>query len=189
MTKIGKDREGNYHPPKGSPSGKSKKKAMVENETIADNLESNGDEIPDNVRVRHPNRHTGKKGDRANKKNTIRVAKNSTMVSEATSSADSAVDADEIKEMKVEFLKELNARSFPVCISIYLPTHSSGVAVNEKQDFIAFKSSIQRIIAELKTKGMDDKAMQELLAPAFDLINNDVFWNNLSPGLAVFIGD
>jgi len=187
MTKIGKDKEGKYHPPKGSPSGKNKKKAVVDSDTIAGNLEDNGDAIPDNVRVRHPNRHAGKR-DRVSKKNTIEVAKNSTLVSSAASPADKTADVEEIKDVKLEFLKELSTKSFPVCISIYLPTHTGGVEVNQRQDFIGFKNILQRVTSELKTKAMDENAIQVLLAPAFDLLKNDAFWNNLSQGLSVFIG-
>lgn len=73
------------------------------------------------------------------------------------------------------------------CITIYLPTHSSGVEVNEKHDFIVFKNLLQEATRELATMGMTTDEIDELLKPAHALLRDDSFWLNLSEGLAVFV--
>ena len=87
---------------------------------------------------------------------------------------------------KEEFT-QLAAHHSDSCISIYMPTHSSGMAVNERYDTIVFKNNVQRAKTELSAKGMDPRDVETILAPAFDLVKNEEFWNNQSEGLAVFI--
>ncbi|WP_353134305.1 hypothetical protein [Pseudopedobacter sp.] len=74
-------------------------------------------------------------------------------------------------------------------ISIYLPTHKSGVAVNEKQDQIVFKNLVQQTAQELKQRGHELPAIERLLQPAYDLIEDKEFWNSMSEGLAVFLAN
>ncbi|HEY3405943.1 MAG TPA: hypothetical protein VGK59_21305 [Ohtaekwangia sp.] len=187
MAKTGKDREGKYHPPKGSPSGRKKEKKTVEQgNNITDDLDDM--DSAGSIHFRHPNRNRQKNDERTAKKDVITTAKNSTAVSAAPATG-SPVVPDEILSMNTEALKMLESVSASPCISIYLPTHSSGVEVNERKDFIAFKNSIQQVTAELKQKALRDDHIQKLLSPAYDLLRNDVFWNALSPGLAVFIAE
>ncbi len=89
---------------------------------------------------------------------------------------------------KKEFY-ELSERHANPCISIYLPTHASGVEVNEKTDQITFKSILQRTSAELKDRGLDPEITANLLRPAQELVNDTSFWNNQSSGLCVFLSE
>jgi hypothetical protein len=89
---------------------------------------------------------------------------------------------------KEEF-KELINYSGNNCISIYIPTHRSGVEVNEKQDAIVFKNALQAVNTELQTQGLPSQTIESLLAPGFELYNNEIFWNNQLDGLAVFLAD
>lgn len=75
------------------------------------------------------------------------------------------------------------------CISIYIPTHSSGVAVNERYDQIVFKNNIQKAKNTLIAKGVDSREIESILAPAVELLNNDEFWNKQSEGLALFLAN
>jgi hypothetical protein len=86
-----------------------------------------------------------------------------------------------------EELKELAGFTSDTCISIYLPTHRSGVEVNEKQDPIVLKNALQDAHAQLQKQGIDITSANRLLEPAFDLYSNELFWNNQQNGLAVFI--
>lgn len=73
------------------------------------------------------------------------------------------------------------------CISIYIPTHSSGLAVNERYDQIVFKNNLQKAKTALIAKGVEQREIESLLAPALELLNNEEFWNKQSRGLAVFM--
>ncbi|WP_353182762.1 hypothetical protein [Parapedobacter lycopersici] len=75
------------------------------------------------------------------------------------------------------------------CISIYLPTHSSGVEVNERHDLIVFKNLLQEANRELIGRGMPSHKVEALLKPAVALLDDESFWSNLSEGLVVFVAD
>ncbi|WP_207425603.1 hypothetical protein [Pedobacter sp. SYSU D00535] len=87
---------------------------------------------------------------------------------------------------KEEFTELANYQS-DVCISIYIPTHAAGIAVNERYDTIVFKNNVQRAKVELNGKGIDPREVDTLLAPAFELVRDEEFWNQQLQGLAVFI--
>src|SRR4051812_5980392 len=67
---MGKDREGNYHPPKGKPSGSGQghmKEVNLKDEnaiddylSTADKYTTGQDEEPDGIPIRHPNRNVNK---------------------------------------------------------------------------------------------------------------------------------
>ncbi|HYC27241.1 MAG TPA: hypothetical protein VEB42_00475, partial [Chitinophagaceae bacterium] len=89
---------------------------------------------------------------------------------------------------KETFAELANFRS-EASISLYLPTHSAGVEVNEHRDQIAFKQTIQEIAGMLKNKGHNQSGIERLLEPAYTLVRDDAFWLNMRQGLAVFISD
>jgi len=89
---------------------------------------------------------------------------------------------------KEEFTELINYQGNN-CISIYIPTHRSGVEVNEKQDAIVFKNALQAVNTELQNKGLPSQEIERLLAPGFELHNNEIFWNSQLDGLAVFLAD
>jgi hypothetical protein len=89
---------------------------------------------------------------------------------------------------KEEFTELINYQGSN-CISIYIPTHRSGVEVNEKQDAIIFKNALQAVNTELQKKDLSSQEIETLLAPGFELYNNEIFWNNQLDGLAVFLAD
>lgn len=73
------------------------------------------------------------------------------------------------------------------CISIFLPTHRSGMEVNEEHDQIQFKNHLQNITNQLEAAGLQGREIEQLLQPARDLLTQGYFWRHLSDGLAVFI--
>jgi hypothetical protein len=89
---------------------------------------------------------------------------------------------------KQEFT-ELANHSAEISISIYVPSHRSGVEVNEKQDTIVFKNALQSITIQLQNKNLSNDNISALLAPCYDLYNNEIFWNNQLDGLAVFVSN
>ena len=89
---------------------------------------------------------------------------------------------------KEEFTELINYQG-DNCISIYIPTHRSGVEVNEKQDAILFKNALQAVNANLQNQGLPSQVIEDLLRPGFELYNNEIFWNNQLDGLAVFLAN
>lgn len=89
---------------------------------------------------------------------------------------------------KDEF-KELANHQADGCVSIYIPTHSSGVEVNEKYDTLVFKNNVQKARVQLTGKGYDVRKVDAILAPAVELIRDEEFWNYQSKGLAVFMSE
>lgn len=73
------------------------------------------------------------------------------------------------------------------CISIYIPTHQEGLEVNENMDIISFKNEIQDIKIQLSENGLDNRTIDKILKPAWDLIDDTSFWRLQSHGLAVFL--
>lgn len=76
------------------------------------------------------------------------------------------------------------------CITLYMPTHKSGMEVNERQDAILFKHLLQQAQQQLLRKGLA-RDMRDMIAsmlqPGFDLQHDDVFWRRQQHGLGVFI--
>lgn len=89
---------------------------------------------------------------------------------------------------KNEFAELVNFQA-DNCISIYIPTHRSGVEVNEKQDAIVLKNALQAANTSLQQKGLSSNQIEQLLKPGFELYNNEIFWNSQLDGLAVFMAD
>lgn len=86
-------------------------------------------------------------------------------------------NADHFKEL----IKPREAPS----ISIYIPTHYEWH--EKEQDKIRFKNHLQKIKSELENKNYDPSEIEEILADAFDLLEDEKFWRHTSNGLAMFI--
>lgn len=200
---VGKDREGNYHPPKGKPSGIDKAEGLglqaTEPEKMDEYLEltekytDGEDRLSDDVPVRHPNRNVSKRND-AQRENTSKdkppseasnKSKNETFAEPLTDTVPQELPA----LLSKETLAQLKAFSSECCISIYLPTHESGMAINEHHDAIRFKNALQQAAQQLSARGYDEDAVKKWLKPGYDLFRDDTFWTQQSKGLAVFISD
>lgn len=82
-------------------------------------------------------------------------------------------------------LKELINIEQDYCISIFFPTFRMGVDV--KQNSVRFKQKIKEAEDKLEEIGLSKLEVKNILKPANDLINETIFWQNQSDGLAVFI--
>jgi len=69
-------------------------------------------------------------------------------------------------------------------VSIYMPTHIAGPEI--RQDPIRLKNLLSEAEESLLAAGMDNRAVREMLAPGFDLLENLHFWRHQSSGLALF---
>jgi hypothetical protein len=195
---MGKDNEGANNPTKGNSSGLGSEKESVDidqsvtgsleqYQEIADKYTDGADEMPANVKVRHPNRNVNKTEDKKNNKNSnAKIQKSKTQnIDDGTQAFPEelpGVLSKELFESLINFKGEH-------CVSLYLPTHRSGVQVNEMEDNSAFKKNLQEITNALKAQGVDQTRIQKLLEPGYELLRNDIFWRYLDQGLAVFIAD
>jgi hypothetical protein len=68
-------------------------------------------------------------------------------------------------------------------------THPSGVEVNEGMDSVSFKNMLQQMTAMLKQKNIGQTEIAKILKPGYDLLRNDLFWYQMSSGLAVFMAN
>lgn len=94
-----------------------------------------------------------------------------------------------MKTINKEDIRRLHEIKSDRFISIYIPTHKAGEAVNNGKDIIVFKNQIQKLKNDLQDKGMAEPAAKEYLKEGYKLIDNTSFWHNQSDGLVVFIAD
>lgn len=73
------------------------------------------------------------------------------------------------------------------CVSIYIPTHNADMEVNEQADKLTFKSMLQKVQQSLIKQRYNPSIAGQLMIPGLQLLNDDDFWRNQSPGLAVFL--
>lgn len=73
------------------------------------------------------------------------------------------------------------------CVSIYIPTYRMGPDI--KQNTIRFKQQIREAEDKLFNIGLSKDEVRSILRPASDLVDETVFWQNQTEGLAVFITD
>lgn len=82
-------------------------------------------------------------------------------------------------------LFELVAEREGPCVSLYLPTERRGP--DTQQGPIRLKNLLGQVETELATLGQRTPAIQQLLAPAQALVNNHLFWQYQSDGLALLL--
>lgn len=80
---------------------------------------------------------------------------------------------------------DLTSDFAPPCVSIYVPTHRTREDVF--QDPIRFKNLLRQAKAQLKDAGLRAPEAERILSPAADLLNETVFWEHMSEGLAAFL--
>lgn len=74
-------------------------------------------------------------------------------------------------------------------ISIFIPTHRSGNEVLQKLDRQSLKKELKDVKLKLEQKELNQKKINEFVAPVQDLIDNSGFWRKQSDGLAIFLAD
>lgn len=195
---IGKDDNGVFHPGKGKPSGVNKEESgsgiqatppekMDEYLEVTEKYFVDDDELESSVPVRHPNRNTSKGEGRYKGENKEETNKSN---NQAFTEDRAPVVAEQLPGVLTrERFAELANFKADYCISIFLGSHALGVEVNEHFDPINFKNQLQEVAKRLSAKGHDQAYIERLLEPGYELVRNNDFWTDLSPGLAVFIAD
>jgi hypothetical protein len=191
---MGKDRSGKFHPKKGKPSGSKeeglglrptmppedveKDLEMMEKTTIAD------DTLSPDLHLLHPNRHPGKKHAKTKTAGDNNTSNNNPDVPVENTNPTPAEELD--SRLTKEAFAALAGYEASPAVTFYLATHRSGKEVNEQQDVIAFKNQLQETEQLLKQKNIDSSQVSQLLAPAYQLLEDEQLWRNLTEGLACF---
>jgi hypothetical protein len=71
------------------------------------------------------------------------------------------------------------------CISIYMPTHQTGVEV--QQDPIRLKNLLREAERLLSNQRLNPREIEKMLEPASKLLQDSYFWQHQSDGLAIFL--
>lgn len=77
-------------------------------------------------------------------------------------------------------------RTFPHCVSLFLPTGRAGPAAREGA--IRLKNLLRQAEERLLALGLRTPEAQEFLKPAWNLVGDSLFWSYQSDGLAIFVG-
>lgn len=85
---------------------------------------------------------------------------------------------------KQEYEKLINTEN-EICLSLYLPTYRMGADI--KQNPIRFKQRIRESEDKLYNLKLTKSQVENILKPASDLVDETIFWQNQTEGLAVFI--
>jgi len=82
-------------------------------------------------------------------------------------------------------LRTLMGKYKGLCVSIYMPTHRVGAGI--QQDPIRLKNLLVEAEEHLLASGLRTPDAQELLEPAQKLLQDGLFWQRQSDGLALFL--
>jgi len=161
---------------------------LQRDEEMTQKYTSGEDELAPNVHMRHPNRNRAK-GDEAE-----HVAHNEAEYTymKRYDTLQKPYDVRQPQPLPPRFTRDdftaLAAyRSDADCVTFYLPTHRSGMEVNEQQDNIRYKNALQHARQQLLQKGWRHEDVESLLLPAFDLMHDDDFWRRQLDSIGLFI--
>ena len=87
--------------------------------------------------------------------------------------------------MKKEELKELNDERTGPCVSIYMPTVKG--SIETKQNPIRFRKLLREAERKLAAAGMRSYEVSAMMEPAQPMLDDHMFWQYQSGGLAVFL--
>lgn len=81
--------------------------------------------------------------------------------------------------------EQLINREEELCVSMYLPTYRMGADI--RQNPIRFKQRIREAEDRLFDKGLSKSEVRSILEPASNLVDETIFWQNRTEGLAIFL--
>ena len=82
-------------------------------------------------------------------------------------------------------LQELAQTEPKICVSLYMPAFRFESELS--QNPIRFKNLIKKAREELEEQGLGSTELDEMLAPAYDLLEDQAFWHQQSDGLVMFL--
>jgi hypothetical protein len=83
-----------------------------------------------------------------------------------------------------EELKSLREQTGDYCVSLYMPAEIAGRET--RMNAIRFKNLIGEVEKQLNDSDLNQKEIKNMLEPANELLNDTVFWQHQSEGLAAF---
>ncbi|MBW4492844.1 MAG: hypothetical protein KME26_07100 [Oscillatoria princeps RMCB-10] len=89
--------------------------------------------------------------------------------------------------LSAEELKTLVEQPQGLCVSIYMPTYRTGAEV--QQNPIRYKNLLREAEERLQETGMSEQEAREFLQPAAEKLDESLFWERQSDGLAIFLAD
>ncbi|HSE39242.1 MAG TPA: hypothetical protein VLH08_00630, partial [Acidobacteriota bacterium] len=89
-----------------------------------------------------------------------------------------------VKQITKQEIKNLLDRQAELCISIYMPIYKTGS--EGRQNPIRFKNLISKAIDQLLERGMSLSDAENMLQPAKNILNNEMFWREQSNSFVVF---
>ncbi len=84
-----------------------------------------------------------------------------------------------------EDLQTLAERTASPCISLYMPTMR--FEADQEQNPIRLKNLLRNVRGQLQDNGHDEDEVDELLAPARQLLGDSLFWRKMSDGMVLFL--
>jgi hypothetical protein len=82
-------------------------------------------------------------------------------------------------------LIELMNSSTGLTVSIYIPTYPTGREA--EQNPIKLKNQIQTTEESLSAMGKSEMEIEDFLSPIFDIVDDEIFWQEQNEGLALFL--
>lgn len=82
-------------------------------------------------------------------------------------------------------LRTLAEQRDETCVSLYMPAVKAGSEI--QQNPIRFKNLLDEAETQLREEGLDTAAIDALLTPARQLLEDQIFWQQQSDGLALFL--
>jgi hypothetical protein len=87
--------------------------------------------------------------------------------------------------LTIEDLKRLVEEQQEPCLSLYMPSIRAGKEI--RQNPIRFKNLLKDAEEQFLQAGYRRTDVDSLLEPAYDLLNNQQFWEHMSDGFAMFL--
>jgi hypothetical protein len=95
------------------------------------------------------------------------------------------MEVNRMNTLSRDDLRTLMGKYKGLCVSIYMPTHRVGAGI--QQDPIRLKNLLVEAEEHLLASGLRTPDAQELLEPAQKLLQDSLFWQRQSDGLALFL--
>lgn len=73
------------------------------------------------------------------------------------------------------------------CVSLFIPTHRYGKETIQGKDSLNLKNQLKDIKVKLELRGMNAAEIETFTKPITDLVDNRLFWQHQSDGLAIFL--
>ncbi|MFH4968075.1 hypothetical protein V8G61_07705 [Gaetbulibacter sp. M240] len=90
-----------------------------------------------------------------------------------------------MKGLNRKKIEQLAAVHEPECISVYIPTHRFGRAVQEQKDNLRLKNEIRHVKEALVAAGLSEDIIERKIKPIVSLVDDHDFWRHQSQGLAI----